>query len=297
MITSISETDTILCVTQFLRVSTQRKNKYDRLHVDIKSQLKHPYFFLPHALSIYVLYPKSTNPIALTLSFLSDRLLESSSVDFAELELHTLLKLLFADYFRKPTQNTFVSQGKYFIYVKPELHYRTGKLRWDMCLEIKVNGHRDNTGRNTMVWQSFQISNTATRFRTVDKARIKDWHKNVNSYFQRTSPQDGITYFNQLRKEDIQSFEDEIFRIYRDKNSRAQLDYHNHRNPEYSRGKVLYDFIAKFIEYLNACGLEAQQQFRDVEEFPVTKGLGELSLAHLSVVHVLDERGKHRQSD
>lgn len=267
-----------------------QKDKYDRLHNEIKSQLSHPYFFLPHALLIYVLYPKANDPTTITLGFLSEKPLESSYIDFNELELHVLLKLLYADYFRKPTQGTFVSQGQYYIYVKPELHYRTGDLRWDMCLEIKVNGHRDNKGKDTSKWQSFQIANSATRFRKVDKDRIKDWQKNVNSYFHKTSPQDGIVCFNQLRKEEIDTFEGDIFSVYTDKNDRAQLDYHNHRSPEFSRGKVLYDFINKFISYLNVCGLEAQQQYRHVNEFLASKKLGELSLAHLPVVDVLDAR-------
>jgi hypothetical protein len=265
-------------------------NRYDKLHVEVKSQLSHPYYFLPHALLIYVLYPKATTPSPLTLSFLSGKELEYSHITFDELELHVLLKLLFADYFRRPAQGTFVSQGVYYVYVKPEHHYRTGELKWDMCLEIKVNGHRKNKGKEATEWQSFQISNSATRFRIADKSRIKDWQKNINSYFHKTSPQDGIVYFNQLRKEEIDTFEGEIYEIYRDKKRHAQLDYHNHRNPEQCRGKVLYDFISRLIEYLNGCGLEAQQQYRQVGEFPASKAFGELSLAHLPTVNVLDER-------
>lgn len=266
------------------------KDRYDKLHVEVKSQLSYPYYFLPHALSIYVLYPKGTAPTSLKLSFLSDKELEFSRIAFSELELHVLLKLLFEDYFRRPSQGTFVSQNAYYVYVKPEYQYRTGELKWDMCLEIKVKGHRDNKSKDATQWQSFQISNSATRFRIVEKSRIQEWHKKKFAYFQKTSPQDGIVYFNQLRKEDIDTFEGDIYEVYRDKRSRAQLDYHNHRNPEECRGKILYDFINEFIPYLNGCGLEANQQYRQVREFPASKAFGELSLAHLPTVNVLDER-------
>lgn len=264
-------------------------NKYPKLHIQVKSQLNYPYYFFSPEPAIYVLYPAQAEIVPIVIDFLSDKALPVAPAQFTELKLHMLLKLLFADYFRIPHQPAFVAQGKYYLYVKSVLT-RTGKYLFDICLQIEVQGDRRNNDQVADEWQVFQISSAATPFRLVDKTSIKEWSKNTVSYFKKMQPKDGLVFFNELRKDEIDDFDGEIYQIKAYEKHPARLDYHFHPNPEHGRGKILFDFINTFIFYLNKGGIEATQQYRSVSEFQPGSGFGELALKHLPLVQILDQR-------
>jgi hypothetical protein len=274
------------------------KWKHAKLHKAIKEQLTFPYISYDHdKLSnekqavLYVLFPHDADIIEITLEFLSEKPLCSGEIqDFGQLELHSLLKLLFADYFRQPNQQNFVSQGKYYAYVK-SIMGKGGEHFSDICLQIQINGHRDNDNVHNQEWEVFQISGRATRFRPVEKSSISDWAKRTMAYFQKLQPHDSLVFFNELRKNEIDDYDGEmLYEIKTKKNGRTNIDYHSQSRPQYCRGKILFDFINNFIAYLNKQGITAEQRYRDVQEHKPKGKAGDLPINHLPHIHLFDNR-------
>jgi hypothetical protein len=272
--------------------------RFGKLHVRLKNQLSYPYVFFTHDEldgghdnAVYVLYPKEDKIKPVTIDFLSKDELPNRQVAFTDLEAHVLVKLLFVDFFRQADTPHFMSQGDYYIYVKANTD-RSGNVTSDLCLRIKLNGHRDNETKHPGDWLSFQITNHATRFKKVDEP--KDWMKFALPLFKKNRPHDGLVFFSQLRPddlpEDITDYAEDIYQISPYREHPAKLDYHLHFRPEHSRGKVLFDFINQIVPFLEDKGLEAKQRYRDVREYPPTKTTGQLDLALMPEVQVLDAR-------
>ena len=274
------------------------KYKFAKLHVRLKNQLPFPYVFYTHDKidggdenAVYVLYPKDSDVISVTIDFLSDDALVNREVSFSQLESHILIKLLFVDFFRQANKPHFMSQGDYYIYVKANTD-RSGNVKSDLCLRLKLNGHRDNKDKSDGDWLAFHITNHATRFRKIDSP--ENWMKYSLPLFKKTKPNDGLVFFSQLRPDDlpknIGDFGEDIYEISPYKDHPAKLDYHWHFRPEYSRGKILFDFINQIVPFLKERGVEAKQRYRDVQEYRPEKVSGELDLSLMPEVHILDAR-------
>lgn len=274
------------------------KHKFGKLHARLKNQLPFPYVFYTHDKidggndnAVYVLYPSSTEITSVAIDFLSEDELVNRQISFSQLEAHILLKLLFAEFFRQADVPHFMSQGDYYIYVKANKD-QGGNITSDVCLKLKINGHRDNDSRSNGDWLSFQITNHATRFKKIETP--ENWMKYSLPLFKKTSPHDGLVFFSQLRPDDLPNnigdFEEDIYQVASYKDHPAKLDYHLHFRPEHSRGKVLFDFINQIIPFLEKRGLEAKQRYRDVREYRPSRTSGELDLTLIPQIQVLDAR-------
>lgn len=275
-----------------------KQTDYSKLHVSLKNQLAFPYFFYTHDKidggddnAIYVLYPRNEPIEPVIIDFLSERELNHRVIAFSKLESHVLVKLLFAEFFQKEDQSRFTSRGKYYIYVKANKDLN-GNITSDLCLEIRINGHRNNNSKSSGDWLSFQITNHATRFRKVETP--ENWMKYAKPLFMKSAPHDGLVFFRQIRAdklpEEIIDFKEPLYEVAPYKNHPARLHYHLHFMPEYCRGKVLFDFINQIIPFLDERGLEAQQRYRDIYEYRPNRTAGELDLALIPDIQVLDAR-------
>src|SRR5258708_7203675 len=118
------------------RFARQMNGKdYQALHIALKSQLDQPYkdFAFDKAKKnvVYVLYRRGEAVRELKLPEIN-RPLEHETIAFTDVSFFNLLKLLFSDYFRSRKQQTFVSQGHYYVYVY-------GKGNWHNCVDISFN--------------------------------------------------------------------------------------------------------------------------------------------------------------
>ena len=144
--------------------------------------------------------------------------------------------------------------------------------------------------RKTATTQEFKVIGHATRFKPRPKESIKDFYKQIYPYFKRMSPKAGQSFFNQLRPDEIDDYDGEIYGIWTESSQRAMLDYHSQRDPEHTRGKILFDFTQNFIEYLSRYNIAARSKIRNFYEFKPDKDAAELPLATLERVSLFDNR-------
>lgn len=264
------------------------KFRYDSLHVRMKEQLNYPY--VPYQydkidgstrMVIYVLYPRDSGEVKnLILDFLSNDPLEHREVGFEELAFHMLIKLLQTAYFRGKENSEFVAQGKCYVFAR-----NSGNA--DICLQIELRGDRSNKETDTI--QAFQVVSHATRFIPCkEDDKLNEWQKRTFARYRRI-PRDGQVAYNQLRPEELDNLQGQLYRIHVDSNTKPTLDFHHQYRLEYGRGKILYDFTHNFIEYLGSLGIAAKHRWRDFREHK-TKTEDALNLAKIGKVYLFDNR-------
>ena len=264
------------------------KRKFSRLHTNAKIQLGVPYHLFTHdtidnhkKTAIYALYERNAPIQSLQLNFVSEEPLEHREIDFHELELHNLIKLLQSSYFRTPNINGFSAEnGQSFIFAKQTKYAH-------FCLEIKIQGNRQNNNEGRH--QAFHISGHATRFiENTNKGEIESWKAWAYPRYKRTT-RDGQMLFSQIHPNDVNDFKEPQFSIYRNRNSKATLDFHDQLRIDRSRGKILSDFTYNFIDYLSELGLNIDYQYRNFYEHK-TSSKGGLDLKKLKNICLFDNR-------
>lgn len=264
-----------------------KNEAYGQLHIRMKEQLRYPYIPFSYdqidnhpSMVIYVLYPRTAAVDDLFLDFLSDEPLERREIEFHELAFHMLIKLLQTAYFRGKENAEFMAQGKCYIFAKQSKGA-------DICLEIELKGDRKN--KETDPVQAFQVISHATRFvRCKEDETLSTWQRRAYPRFRRI-PRNGQVAYIQLRLEELDNFQNQMFMIYRDVKTKPALDFHHQHRLEYGRGKILYDFTYNFIEYLGKLGISAQHRWRDFREHK-TRTEDALDLAKLGKVYLFDNR-------
>ncbi|MDP9316961.1 MAG: hypothetical protein M3R24_39920 [Chloroflexota bacterium] len=253
------------------------KTRFGRLHNQLKEQLQAPYHFFSHdnpAPSIYVVYGRSEQPLELNIKLANPvGNLPWEYQDLEQLPRHLLIKLLLARYFIARRSTEFYSHNKYYVEAK---HRGTTFT----CLEIELR-ERD---------QEFKVSGRATRFVKLHKSAVRDGYQWLYPYFRRVIAADGSAFFSQLKPSQVQEYTGDIFRILRRSTDRPTLDYHSRKQPEATRGYVLYQFIHRFIDYLHAHGVAAQQKRRAFQEFKPQGAMAQLLIGELGTVNLLDLR-------
>ncbi len=262
------------------------KNKFKRLHVQLRDQLKYPYRFFTHdrlegSLAVYVLYEPQAAVTPLKLDFVSgDDELVWNEVNFNQLPLHLIIKLLQANYFKARKTSEFISESQYYIQAK----VTRGKV---VCLEIKIQGDSQNKDDQLPGTQEYKVIGRATRFGKRSKSKIKESYKRLYDYFQQRSPKEGQSFFTRIPPDKIDDFEGDIYSLYTDPDERATLDYHSQLRPERTRGKILYDFIDNFSRYLARYGIIARQKTRDFTEYKPKRDNADLRLEKLEAIKLV----------
>lgn len=263
------------------------KTKYGKLHVCIKEQLDYPYVDFRHdeidgsrRMVIYVLYPRDAAVINLTLDFLSNNPIEHHETGFEKLAFHMLVKLLQSAYFKGRNAPEFVGLGRNYIFARK-------KGNADICLQINIKGSRTNKESDTV--QAFQVSGQAKRFiPDLQNGIIEDWKKKTYAWYRRV-PRNGQIAYNQVKPEELDNIEGQLYRIDVRAERKPSLDFHNLYYMEQGRGKILYDFTCNFIDFLRSFGIEVEYRWRNFSEHK-TKTKDALALSNMGEVYLFDNR-------
>lgn len=238
------------------------KNPYAQLHNCLRDQLDYPYKTFTkdtldglniQKLVVYVLYPKNEQPKDIYLPFLSEAHLEYRAITFNDLEFHVLLKLLQIAYFRGEQANYFIGQDNCYAYAK-----RAPRKSGDICVWLKLQGDIRNI--NEAVVHSFVVIGQASYFRKIKEPLSS--RKYV--YFLRNSRGNDVFYIHAKEEEVTRSIQtgSALYAISPAKNTRTVLPYLDLKNIRASKGKILQDFIEKFMAYLEENGIHCIQPQR-----------------------------------
>lgn len=261
----------------------ETNDAFRRIHTAVKA-LNQPYYFFSYDKpnpGIYVLYRQGDEILPLPLEFLCDDTLPRNLVAFEDLSLHIALKLILASYFKSNRKTEFIHQGKYYIQAHSGKYFVT-------CLQIELKA--DKPGAFS---QEFKVLGQARKFTRREKDKIKEWHKTKYDYFERM-PKGGQMLFRQLAPDEIDNFAGEIYTQFSSSGQKTTLDFHSQLSPERARGKVLYDFINNFVNYLAQYGITVRQKFRDFTEHKPKEANANLPLEKLGDVNLVDIRRNTR---
>jgi hypothetical protein len=261
----------------------RNKNDYGQMHNCLRDRLDYPYrTFKFDRLDgelkwvVYVLYPLDSEPVPVTIPFLSDTPLPKREITFEQLEFHILLKLLQIAYFRGEGAERFVGQDFCYVYAK-----KIGATH--ICLQIDLHG--DIRNQPDAMVQEFKVVGQARPFRRVEEPR-----RASHSYFGSTVKQ-GQVYFVHLKTPEIaRQHQNDIYEIRTREGRRTSLLYHDLQRIDECVGRLLYDFTRGFTAYLASHGIASSSKERTFLPFVPTKGQVRLPLELLNPIYVYDNR-------
>lgn len=271
-----------------------RDNGYKRLHIATKTQLRVPYFLYTHdrlstdgreRSAIYALFQRKREvPIGALALKEPSITLAGNEIAFETLgrNFHVLVKLLQMDYARFDS-NAFTAVGDYYIHAKGAKNVIT-------CLQVEIKGDSRNVLElGEARQQSFKVIGHATRLIRRQKKDMKPHYKFIYPYFRR-EPKNSQHLYSQLLREEIDSYEGEIFSAYKQSDERAQLNFHSNTQPEYTRGKILFDFTNNFIKHLDSLGIRACHDERVFDSFKASTDSIDLPVKELGCIYLFDNR-------
>lgn len=225
--------------------------------------------------AVYALFPRDVEPTAVTLPWRGPRELSHRTVSFAEIPFHITVKLLQIALFRGTTSSRFVGQDNCYAYACPD-----GR-DFHLCVRVELRGARDT--RDTDPIQEFRVIPHATRFGPADLARVRPWDpvfgkRAVGSRF----------YFLHLKTGQAEH-ESMVYHEVRFPDRRAHVKYHDLRDLDAGRGKIVADFIQAFLTLLQDFGISGSPRRRTLRQFKAPGGI-DLDLSQLGTVGVYDNR-------
>lgn len=256
---------------------------FQRVHAALREHLDVPYKSFRHdrldgrrRWAVYALFPRDCEAPSIFLPWHREHSdLPHRVVSSTEMPFHVLVKLLQISLFRGEVSTRFVGQDSCYAYACPD----GGDFHACVCVELK--GERD--ANDTDPVQAFRAVPQTRRFGPTDMALARQWEP---FYAKRYVGQ--RFYFLQLRR-DQAAGEQTVYHEVKIPNRRVHTMYHDARDLDASRGKILNDFIYEFIDYLQEVGITAAPRQRQLTRFKVASR-GGLDLAHLGEVGVLDNR-------
>ncbi len=264
-----------------------RRNPTDfgRVHNTIRDQIDYPYkSFRYDELDgkknkkwvVYVLYPRKAPVGEVRLSWFSDTPLPWREVPFSDVPLHLLLKLLQIRFFRGEDTKRFVGQDKCYVYA------RSGGADFHYCVEVELRGAPTNT--EDAPTQEFRIIPHARRFGRVEPP-FQPWHPLFGKHAV------GDKFFFIHLKSGVAEQESAVYEIVTFPGKRAQVKYHDSRDLDASKGKIVFDFIQQFLANLRDLGIAGHAKKRTFTLANSPKQV-ELPVQRLGVVGVYDDRLK-----
>jgi hypothetical protein len=269
-----------------------QQDNYQKLHVELKSQLKVPYRHYyydtldgPPNVVVYALYPIDEEPIDVVLTFISDEQLEKRAISFADLRLDNLIKLLQFQHFAD--QSYFASMGAYYV------HARSTSDTWHLCLEIDIKGANENVDKNKQEKQIqyFYVSGEAKNFKQVSK-KPDEYRKHRYPYYTRQLI-NSLVVFEQVPFDEIDNYpKEELFEIYRSRSNPARLPYHaqNKTKLQASRGYLLHKFMQSFINELSNYDINVEIKKRTWTRYESEQSASNLEIDQLNHVYLYDNR-------
>lgn len=269
-----------------------KPNKYERLHVELKAQLRVPYRHYyydtldgPTNVVVYALYPIGEEHTDVVLTFISDEPLEKRAIGFEELRLDNLIKLLQFQHFAD--QSYFASMGAYYV------HARQTSDTWHICLEIDIKGANENVDKNKKEKQIqyFNVSGEAKNFKQVRKK--PDEYRKYRYPYYTSQLINSLVVFEQVPFDKIDSYpKEDLFEIYSSRSNPARLPYHAQTTTKLqsSRGYLLHKFISSFINELSDYDIQVQIKKRNWAEYKAQLTSDDLSIGQLKHVYLYDNR-------
>lgn len=269
-----------------------KPSKYERLHVELKAQLRVPYRHYyydtldgPTNVVVYALYPIDEEPIDVVLTYISDEKLEKRLISFADLRLDNLIKLLQFQHFAD--QSYFASMGAYYV------HARQTSDTWHICLEIDIKGANENVDKNKNEKQKqyFYVSGEAKNFKQISK-KPDEYRKHRRPYYTRQLV-NSLVVFEQVSFDELDNYpKEELFEIYKSKSNPARLSYHaqNKTKLQASRGYLLQKFMWSFVSQLSNYGIKVEIKERTWERYKSQQPSNNLGINQLDHVYLYDNR-------
>jgi len=263
----------------------QNRTDYGRLHNTIRDQIDYPYKSFQYdeldgkknkRWVVYVLYPRKAPVGEVTLNWFADIPLPWREVPFSDVPLHLLLKLLQIRFFHGEDTKRFVGQDKCYVYARP------GGVDFHYCVEVALSGAPTN--REDAPTQEFRITPHAKRFGRVDPP-----FQPSRALFGKHTVGDKFCFF-QLQSGAVE-LEAPVYEIVTFPGKRAQVKYHDPRNLDASKGKIVFDFIQQFLDELRGLGIVGHAKTRTFTRANSPKQV-QLPIQQLSVVGIYDNRLK-----
>lgn len=262
-----------------------RKNPTDfgRVYNTIRDQIDYPYKSFRHdqlegeknkKWVFYVLYPQEMPIKEITLPWFQDTPLSWKEIHFRDLPLHVLLKLLQIRMFRGDESSRFVGQDKCYVYA------RSGGNDFHYCVEVELRGSPAN--KEGSLPQEFRVVPHARRF-----GRIEPPFPPSRSLFGKRVV--GNKFFFIHLKSGVVEQESAVYDVVIFPGKRAQVKYHDPRNPDAGKGKIVLDFIQQFLADLKELGIAGHAQERTFTMVNSPK-IDNLPVQQLGVVGLYDNR-------
>lgn len=264
-----------------------RRNPTDfgRVHNTIRDQIDYPYKSFKYdeldgqknkRWVVYVLYPRKAQVREVKLNWFADTPLPWREVLFSDVPLHLLLKLLQIRFFRGEDTKRFVGQDKCYVYA------RSGAADFHYCVEVELRGAPTN--REDAPTQEFRIIPHATRFGRVEPP-FQLWRPLFGKHTV------GDKFFFIQLKSGVAEQESAVYEIVTFPGKRAQVKYHDPRNLDAGKGKIVFDFIQQFLAELRDLGIAGHAKTRTFTRAKSSEHV-ELPIQRLGVVGVYDNRLK-----
>ena len=264
---------------------------FGHVHNTVRDQLDYPYRSFQHdkldgakneKWAIYVLYPREAEISELVLSWFRDEPLPRREIAFSDLPLHVLLKLLEFRFFRDDKTHRFVGQDKCYVYARQggkdsDFHY---------CVEIELSGALANTeGAPT---QEFRVIPHARCF-----GKATPPFRPGRAFFGRRLVGSRFLFLH-LKSEAVEQ-EPTVYSLVIFPGKRAQVKYHDLRDVNAGKGKIVFDFTQQFIANLKEVGIVAYLRERTFMLAPLSK-TANVAVQQLKEVGIYDNRLKRAHS-
>ncbi len=264
-----------------------RKNPTDfgRVYNTIRDQIDYPYKSFQHdeldgkknkKWAVYILYPREAPVRDLTLPWFQDTPLPRRDIHFSDLPLHVLLKLLQIRFFRGDQTSRFVGQDKCYVYA------RSGGGDFHYCVEVELKGAPTN--REGTPTQELRVIPHARRF-----GKIEPPFQPSRPLFGKRAV--GNKFFFIHLKSGVAEQEPAVYDIVTFPGKRAQVKYHDPRNLDAGKGKIVLDFIQQFLTNLKELGITGHAKERIFTLANPPKQV-DLPVQQLGIVGVYDNRLK-----
>jgi hypothetical protein len=262
-----------------------RENKnstnFGRVHNTLREKIDYPYksFFYDRLDGVtkwvvYVLYPRNAQVNDLILTWFDNMPLPWREIAFEKAPLHIIVKLLQIRLFRGEESTRFIGQDRCYVYA------RSGGEDFHYCVEIELKEAR--THKEDAATQEFRIIPHAKRF-----GKIKPPFQPSRALFGKRPV--GNKYFFLHLKPGAEAQESAVYDIVTFSGKRAQVKYHNLRDLDASRGKIVFDFVQQFLMSLKELGITAHIKERTFTLASTQKNV-DLSVQILNTVGVYDNR-------
>ncbi|HLG75462.1 MAG TPA: hypothetical protein VFA09_19870 [Ktedonobacteraceae bacterium] len=271
---------------------SQNAADFGRVHNAIRDQIKFPYRSFQYdtldgALNkqwaVYVLYPREAEVSELVLTWYQPRTpLPRREIAFSDLPLHVLLKLLQFRLFRGDKTNRFVGQDKCYVYARPggkdsDFHY---------CVEIELSGAPANS--EDAPTQEFRVIPHARCF-----GKVTPPLRPGTPFFGKRAVGSRFVLLH-LTTAAVEQ-ESPVYSLVTFPGKRVQIKYHDLRDVNAGRGKIVFDFTQQFIVSLREVGIVAHLRERNFTLAPLSK-TADIAVQQLTEVGIYDNRLRRTHS-